>query len=616
MNVKSFGKALVRRKQIEPNSPSSVLNRCLTTFDLTALGVGSTLGLGLYVISGDVASKEAGPAVIFSFLFAAVASILAGLCYAEFGARVPKAGSAYIYSYVTVGEFIAFIIGWNMILEYVIGTASVARGFSGYMDSLFNKTMSRHFEQWMPIDIPNMSRYPDLFAFAITMFLSFLLALGVRESTRFTSIFTVINLIIVTFVIVIGAFKVDFHNWALDPVKDQLPATAGKGGFLPFGFSGMMAGAATCFYSFVGFDIIATTGEEAQNPQKSIPISIVASLLISFFAYFGVSSIQTLMAPYYELAVSAPLPFAFERANLSFAWWFITIGALAGLSTSLLGAMFPMPRVLYSMATDGLIFQFLAYVHPTTQTPLAATIASGLFAGIMAVFFDVDELAGMMSIGTLLAYTLVAVSILILRYDVEKEANDDNERAISPELSSDSGPESTIPLTNDNGFLPIIGRFKRRVFNSSGIISPNQETSFMSKFLISVICGNIILLDLLLVLLENHLSQLNLISLIAVAAVLAYLYTMIFALSRQPISTTGSGFKVPWVPFTPIISIFINVYLMMKLSIATWVRFAVWMIIGLAIYLFYGIWNSKERNNSETIQIAPVSYKSKESTLS
>lgn len=242
-----------------------------------------------------------------------------------------------------------------------------------------------------------------------------MLALGVRESTRFTSIFTVINLIIVTFVIVIGAFKVDFHNWALDPVKDQLPATAGKGGFLPFGFSGMMAGAATCFYSFVGFDIIATTGEEAQNPQKSIPISIVASLLISFFAYFGVSSIQTLMAPYYELAVSAPLPFAFERANLSFAWWFITIGALAGLSTSLLGAMFPMPRVLYSMATDGLIFQFLAYVHPTTQTPLAATIASGLFAGIMAVFFDVDELAGMMSIGTLLAYTLVAVSILILR---------------------------------------------------------------------------------------------------------------------------------------------------------------------------------------------------------
>ncbi|XP_015788657.1 high affinity cationic amino acid transporter 1 isoform X2 [Tetranychus urticae] len=614
MNLKSFGKALVRRKKIDTSPSSSALNRCLTTFDLTALGIGSTLGLGMYVISGNVAGNTAGPAVVFSFLFAAIASVLAGFCYAEFGARVPKAGSAYIYSYVTVGEFIAFVIGWNMLLEYVIGAATVARGYSNYLDVLFNKTMSSHFRKWMPMDVPHMSEYPDLFAFVLTIGLSIMLAAGVKESTRFNGIFTTINLSIVTFVVICGSFKIDFNNWALEPGKDNLPKSAGTGGFFPFGFSGMMSGASTCFFSFVGFDVIATTGEEANNPQKSIPIAIVLSLLVSFLAYFGVSAIQTLICPYYLLTDDAPLPLAFEIAGLSFARWFITIGVLAGLSASLLGAMFPMPRVLYSMASDGLIFRFFAHIHPRTQSPLVATLTTGLFAGLMAVFFNVGELADMMSIGTLLAYTLVSVSILILRYDVEKEPCDDSERAISPE--SDSGPESPTPLTNNPGFLPVINKFRMRVFNSAEITLPNRETSLISKFLITIICGNITLLDLLLVTLEKNLSQLDKISLIVVGASLAYLISLVIALYRQPQANASISFQVPWVPFIPIISIFINIYLMMKLTFITWIRFAVWLLIGLSIYLFYGIRNSKERKINDSFQIAPVSYKSKEPTLS
>ncbi|CAG2116716.1 unnamed protein product, partial [Medioppia subpectinata] len=382
----------------------------------------------------------------------AVASVFAGLCYAEFGARVPKAGSAYVYSYVTVGELMAFIIGWNLVLEYVIGTASVARGYSLYIDSLVNGTIQHHFREWMPMDVTGLSAYPDFLAFGITLllkhhfrewmpmdvtglsaypdFLAFgitllltvMLSIGVKESTRFNSIFTALNLLVVLFIVIAGSFKANIDNWTI-PAKD-VPVGHGSGGFMPYGFSGMMAGAATCFYGFIGFDVIATTGEEARNPQRSIPIGIVLSLLFVFLAYFGVSAIQTLMMPYFlqteELTSGAPLPYVFEHAGWPVAKWIISIGALTGLSTSLLGAMFPLPRVLYSMASDGVIFRFLATVHPKFKTPLLATGISGVFAGGMAAMFDVKELADMMSIGTLLAYTLVAISVLILSITANK----------------------------------------------------------------------------------------------------------------------------------------------------------------------------------------------------
>jgi len=245
-----------------------------------------------------------------------------------------------------------------------------------------------------------------------------MLAVGVRESTRFNSVFTCLNLVVVLYVIICGSFKVDFHNWNLS--EDEIPKVEGKnygtGGFMPFGFSGMMAGAATCFYGFIGFDVIATTGEEVKNPQKAIPIATVMSLLFIFLAYFGVSGVQTLMWPYWDQNNDAPLPYVFASVGWPVAKWIISVGALAGLSTSLLGAMFPLPRVLYAMATDGIIFRSLAEIHPRYKTPLLATILSGVFAGSMAAVFNVAELADMMSIGTLLAYSLVAICVLVLRY--------------------------------------------------------------------------------------------------------------------------------------------------------------------------------------------------------
>ena len=351
-----------RRKQLDvAASSSSSLARVLSTTDLTLLGVGSTLGVGVYVLAGGVARDTAGPAVILSFMIAGLASALSGLCYAEFGARVPRAGSAYVYSYVTVGELSAFVIGWNLILEYVIGTASVARGYSGYLDSLMNNTMANLYRSTMPMSAPFLAEYPDWTAATITLLLAVLLSIGVKESSRFNNIFTVLNLGVVLFVIVAGLSAADSSNWSLTVSnKTDDSKVGGAGGFFPYGYSGMLSGAATCFYGFVGFDAIATTGEETMNPQRSIPVAIIVSLSLVVLAYTGISSTLTLMVPYYLQDASAPLPSAFHLAQMPWAGRVVGVGALFGLSTSLLGAMFPLPRVLYAMASDGLIPRHLA----------------------------------------------------------------------------------------------------------------------------------------------------------------------------------------------------------------------------------------------------------------
>ena len=261
----SLYNCITRKKVVDVNTLTSTqLNRCLSIFDLTALGVGSTLGVGIYVLAGEVA-PDTGPSIIISFLIAGLASVLSGLCYAEFGARVPKAGSAYVYSYVTIGELCAFVIGWNLILEYIIGAASVARGWSSYFDSLFDdKIKNFTVTNIGEIHAAGIAKYPDLLAVLIIAVLTIVMVYGIRKTSWLMSLVTCINIFVILFVVGVGACYAEPKNWSDN--------------FMPFGFSGVMSGAATCFYAFVGFDIIATTGEEARNPSRGIPISIVLSL--------------------------------------------------------------------------------------------------------------------------------------------------------------------------------------------------------------------------------------------------------------------------------------------------------------------------------------------------
>lgn len=641
----SLVQRLTRRKFV--TFEDSAFERVLNLVDLTALGIGSTVGVGFYVLAGEVAKSIAGPAVTICFLIAAIASIFSGLCYAEFGARVPKSGSAYIYSYVCVGEFVAFIVGWNLILEYVIGTASVARGYSGYIDELANHAISDALRNAMTINVGFLSDYPDFLAFGLCMILTGVLCFGVKESSFMNNIFTLINLLVIGYVIFAGGIGgADVNNWSIaeedlddvcnDPGLNNTGNTTdvfstittpvtptedwGHGGFAPYGFAGIMRGAATCFFGFVGFDVIATTGEEAINPEKSIPLSIGLSLIFVFVAYFGMSAVITLAIPYCRQNTTAPLIYLFEYLDMPIARWIVSIGALFGFSASLFGAMFPMPRIIYAMADDGLLFRILARVNKRFQTPINATILTGIFAGIMALIFNLDSLVDMMSIGTLLAYTIVSLCVMLLRYnDFEVSNWKPNHNLLREVYASDSdqerealteeGRERSPTKSSHSSMNYTSSDYLAQIFNTRGLKEPTDLSAMIASHSTLVFCFLVFFLSLTMVLTQNQLFEGDVGSIVAVSILFALNILIVLIISRQPQSKKKLSFKVPFVPWLPALSSFINLYLMCNLSQGTWIRFCVWMVIGLVQYKFYSLHNSSGEYRMRGEEPPTVNYR-------
>lgn len=375
---------LTRRKSAEDWFSESPLKRCLTTLDLTSIGVGTVVGAGLYVVTGELARDVAGPAVILSFFLAGVAAFFSGICYAEFGCRIPKAGSAYVYSYVAVGELWAFVVGWNMILEYLIAAASVARACSEYINSFAQGYIYKFFmEDIATWNASALGSFPDLLAMALALIFTAIVSTGARKSSLVNKVMTFINLSVIIFIICAGLYFVDGKNW--------------KPNFAPYGVGGVLTAAGSCFYAFVGFDVIGTASEEAINPKRSIPLSIILCIAISFLAYFGVSTVLTLILPYDHLSRFAPLAEAFAQRGFTGAKYVVATGGLCATMSTLLTNTFAAPRVVFSMASDGLLLHWFAHVNEKTKVPVRAACVNGVLIAILALLLDVKQLVSLIS---------------------------------------------------------------------------------------------------------------------------------------------------------------------------------------------------------------------------
>lgn len=487
----------------------SGLRRSLNKWHLTALGVGATIGAGIFAttgtaIVGDPLRPGAGPAIILSFVLTAVACGFAALCYAEFAAMVPISGSAYTYAYASLGEFMAWIIGWDLIIEYAVGNIGVAIGWSGHFRELMAQ-LGLRIPAWLATDYRSahlavdavangatdaptqylasaMSGGPHVFglpviinlpAVLVVLLLTVVLVIGIRESANSNNAMVILKVVIILFFIGVGIPLIHPENWTN-------PAT---GGFAPNGFSGIGAGAAIIFFSYIGFDAVSTASEEAQNPAKDMPFGIIMSLVICTVLYIAISAVMTGIAPWPNLGTPEPMLTALQFAQgpeklLSISRFIIALGAVIAMGSVLLVFQLGQPRIFFSMSRDGLLPKFLAKVHPRFKTPYIGTILTGVFVASFAAFANIAEVVDLTNIGTLFAFVLVSVGVIVLRH---KE------------------PDRVRP------------------------------------------------------------------------------------------------FRVPWVPYTPLISVAACVYLMAKLPWVTWVRFALWLVLGLLIYFAYGYRNSRLR---------------------
>ena len=488
---------LFRTKKVEQSirdteEPEHALKKSLSALDLTVFGVGVIIGTGIFVLTGTVAKNNAGPAVALAFVVAGVVCALAAICYAEFASTVPVAGSAYTFSYASLGELPAWIIGWDLVLEFALGTAVVAVGWSGYIASLLDNA------GWhLPASLSGREGADgfgfDILAAALVLVLTAVLVVGTKLSARVTAVVVAIKVTVVLTVIIAGAFFISSDNY--DPFIPKSQSVEAGGnlkapliqlmfGWAPsnFGVLGIFTAASVVFFAFIGFDVVATAAEETRNPQRDMPRGIIGSLIICTTLYVAVSIVVTGMQNYKQLSVDAPLADAFKATGHPWFAGFISFGAAVGLTTVCMILLLGQTRVFFAMSRDGLLPRFFSHVHPRFKTPHRPTILLGVIIAILAGFTSLSELAELVNIGTLFAFIVVAIGVIILR--------------------------------NTRPDLP-------------------------------------------------------------------------------------RSFRTPLVPFLPIVSVLASLWLMLNLPAETWLRFAIWMVIGFFVYFLYGRSHSRLARSEE-----------------
>ena len=400
MVTKLFRRKFIEHILEEIDIEKHRLHRTLNAFDLTILGIGAIIGVGIFVLTGAASAKYAGPGVILSFVISGAACAFAALCYAELASSIPVAGSAYNYAYATMGEMIAWIIGWDLILEYVVACIAVAIGWSGYLVSIL-RAVGVQVPAWCssaPGTVPGA--LINIPAMCIVLLLTAILVIGIKESARFTSLMVFVKLGTVLVFILVGISHVTPANW--HP-------------FMPFGFKGVMAGAAIVFFAYIGFDAISTAAEETKNPQRNMPIGIILSLGICTVLYIVVATILTGMVSYKELNTPAPVAHALVLVGFRWGSALVSAGAVAGITSVLLVMLMGQPRIFFSMSRDGLLWPWVSKVHPRFRTPYVAQIITGLVVAGFAGFIDIGTAAELCNIGTLFAFAIVCGGVVVLR---------------------------------------------------------------------------------------------------------------------------------------------------------------------------------------------------------
>ncbi|XP_009604785.1 cationic amino acid transporter 2, vacuolar-like isoform X2 [Nicotiana tabacum] len=597
-------KSLVRRKQVDSaNSKSGSahqLAKALTVPHLIAIGVGSTIGAGVYILVGTVAREHSGPALTISFLIAGIAAALSAFCYAELASRCPSAGSAYHYSYICVGEGVAWLIGWAVVLEYTIGGSAVARGISPNLAMLFGGPdslptfLARH-------TIPGLNVTVDPCAAILVFVVTGLLCVGIKESTMVQGFVTAVNICAMFFVIVAGGYLGFKTGWP----GYELPV-----GYFPFGADGMLAGASTVFFAYIGFDSVASTAEEVKNPQRDLPMGIGFALSICCSLYMLVSAVIVGLVPYYAMDPDTPISSAFASHGINWAAYIITIGACTSLCSTLMGSILPQPRILMAMARDGLLPSFFSDVHKRTQVPVKGTVATGLLSGTLAFFMDVEQLSGMVSVGTLLAFTMVAISVLILRYvppdevplpsSFQEAIDSVSLRHSGCNSGSDIDVETTkIPAVTSGDSTPLLVEIsvghplvEKAAAKLNYLVRQRRK---VAGWTIMFICIGIFILTS-----AASIVSLPKYTLCGIGGFLLLSGLIVLTCidqddGRHSFGHTG-GFTCPFVPLLPIACILINVYLLINLGGATWARVSIWLLIGACIYALYGRTHSSLKN--------------------
>ncbi|GER27823.1 cationic amino acid transporter [Striga asiatica] len=653
---------LVRRKQVDSKHTRSSsssgnvqhqLAKALTAPHLIAIGVGATIGSGVYILVGTVAREHSGPGLTLSFLIAGIAAGLSAFCYAELASRCPSAGSAYHYSYICIGEVFAWLIGWALMLEYTIGASAVARGISPNLALLFGSPDS--LPSFLARQtIPGFNIVVDPCAAILVIVVTGLLCLGIKESALVQGVVTSVNTCALIFIIVVGGYLGFKTGWC----GYGLPT-----GYFPFGAQGMLAGASTVFFAYTGFDSVTSTAEETvemkpkfsfpvvkvlistfvllfqllrelliivclirvilkhnvvsgslindvlyyqvKNPEKDLPMGIGIALSICCTLYMLVSAVIVGLVPYYSMDPDTPISSAFSSHGIRWAAYVITIGSCTALCSSLMGSLLPQSRIQMAMARDGLLPSLFSDVNKSTQVPVKSTVVTGLVATILAFFMDVEQLSGMVSLGTLVAYTVVAISVLILRYVPPNKVPVPSsfQEAINSVSLRHAGSYSCEDILNENTKVyaitteksPLLVRreatVKYRLINGAYDFFVNKKNRRkIAGWAIMVTCVGVIVLT-------SATSSSTLCSTLRYTLCgfgIALLFCGLILLTcieqddaRHDFGHRG-GFMCPFVPLLPVACILINVYLLVNLSGGTWARVTIWWALALVVYFLYG----------------------------